>query len=81
MKFICFGFGGEHRRCLFEKYFLQVLCEARNGGAPFNSSTQEAKADYSVSSRLAWSTQPVLGQLALRSETLSEKQTKKCWAF
>jgi hypothetical protein len=43
----------------------------------FNSSTQEAEAGGSLSSRPAWSTERVTGQPGLHRETLSRKNKKK----
>jgi hypothetical protein len=43
----------------------------------FNITIQEAEAGGSVSSRLAWSTEQVLGQPGLHRETLTQKKKKK----
>jgi hypothetical protein len=43
----------------------------------FNSSTQEAEPDESLSSRPAWSTEQVLRQPGLYRETLSQKHKAK----
>ena len=43
----------------------------------FNSSTQEAEAGGSLSSRPVWSTERVLGQPRLHREILSRKTKKK----
>jgi hypothetical protein len=49
----------------------------------FNPSTWEAEAGRFLSSRPAWSTERVLGQLGLHREILSQKKKKKykCFIF
>jgi hypothetical protein len=45
-------------------------------GHTFNPSTQETEAGGSLSSRLAWSTEHILGQPELQRETLFQKKKK-----
>jgi hypothetical protein len=43
----------------------------------FNPSTQEAEASRSLSSRLAWPTEQILGQLGLYRQKLSKKEKRR----
>lgn len=84
MKFICFGFGG-NTEDVYLKSIFKCLVKPGIVVHPFNTSAQEAQADYSVSSRPALCTYQVLGQLGLHNEILfKNKQTKKqkgAWHF
>ena len=62
---------GEGEKCKKLYASLAVVAEA------FNPNTQEAEAAVSLSSKLAWSREGVLGHPRLHRETLLEQQQQK----